>query len=232
MITLGSLFNGLGGWELAAIRAGITPVWSSEVEKLPLAVEKERFPDVKQLGDITELRGQDVEPVDIITMGSPCQNLSVSGNRKGLEGNQSRLFLDAIKLVREMRQATNGRFPRYVVWENVTGAFSTNKGLDFRAVLESFTATSVPVPGRRWAKAGMVRCKSGTLGWRTLDAQYWGVPQHRQRVFIVNYFGQGGQLTKYYLSPRACQGILRRAEKRNKQLPLELLTVLKRQALS
>lgn len=568
MITLGSLFDGIGGWLIAAKRAGVKPVWSSEIEKVPLKVTAEHFPDVEQVGDITNITGYNLEPVDIITLGSPCQGLSLAGQRKGLQDNRSGLFLEAIRIIHEMREKTHGKYPKYVVWENVCfhkdtlittkdglkricdvsigdevltskgvfkkvvntirnkskstlllsicgtetlvvtpnhpflcrtnlhtrvrsfspptwkcagdltkddfvgypvdpigeksigmefayavgrwladgsyierergarggqkhrifistgykkyektkkelqklpypirenlmqhavnftftsdeffdlikgcnkgarnkvipqwvyelvpeeqeeflrgylegdgflrrdnqysfstssrklayglarlvrdvyhvgcsvtlvrgkgrttiegrvvnahdfwtgyfckpcgkrkgsgsfydnglvwcrvkninqgevcdvynlsvdeintycangiavhncGAFSSNKGMDFRTVIESFTKTSIPVPELKWAKAGMVECESGTLGWRTLDAQYWGVPQHRERIFLVNHFGTGGVLTKYYLSPRACQGILTRAKKANKVLPMELVEILRRQALS
>lgn len=231
MITLGSLFDGIGGWLIAAKRAGVKPLWSSEIEKVPLKVTETHFPDVEQVGDITNLTGYILEPVDIITLGSPCQGLSLAGFRKGLKDNRSGLFLEAIRIINEMREKTNGEYPKYAVWENVTGAFSSNKRMDFRAVIESFAATSIPVPRLNWAKSGMVRCKSGTCGWRTLDAQYWGVPQHRQRIFLVNHFGTGGALTKYFLSPRACQGILTRAKKNNKVLPMDLIEILKRQAL-
>lgn len=162
-----------------------------------------------------------------------CQGLSLAGFRKGLKDNRSGLFLEAIRVIREMRGKTNGEYPKYAVWENVTGAFSSNKRMDFRAVIESFAAASIPIPRLNWAKSGMVRSESGTYGWRTLDAQYWGVPQHRQRIFLVNHFGTGGgALTKYFLSPRACRGILTRAKKNNRQLPMDLIEILKRQALS
>ena len=125
-LTLGSLFDGLGGWQIAACRAGIKPVWSSEVEKFPIALTKFRFPDTKQLGDVTKIKGNEIEPVDIITSGSPCQDLSVAGDRAGLNGTRSNLFFEAVRIVREMREKTNGIYPRYFVWENVRGAFSRN----------------------------------------------------------------------------------------------------------
>ena len=193
-LTLGSLFDGLGGWQIAAVRAGIIPVWSSEIEKFPIALTKIRFPDTKQLGDITRIDGKKIDPVDIITMGSPCQDLSIAGKRAGLAGERSGLFVRAINIIRDMREATNGKRPRYVVWENVTGAYSSNKGMDFKAVLEAFTETSIPVPRHnKWSGAGMVRSRICTVIWRTLDAQYWGVPQRRRRIFLVaDYTGGGG----------------------------------------
>ena len=192
-LTLGSLFDGLGGWQIAACRAGIKPVWSSEVEKFPIALTKFRFPDTKQLGDVTKIKGNEIEPVDIITSGSPCQDLSVAGDRAGLNGTRSNLFFEAVRIVREMREKTNGIYPRYFVWENVPGAFSSNKGMDFKSVLEEITETSIPVPGHhKWAKSGMVRSRICTVVWRTLDAQYWGVPQRRRRIFLVADYTDGG----------------------------------------
>ena len=140
MMTLGSLFDGLGGWQIAACRAGIKPVWSSEIEKFPLKLTSIRFPNTKQIGDITKLSAAEIKPVDIITMGSPCQDLSIAGKREGLAGERSGLFVTAINLVHAMRKLTNGRYPKYVVWENVTGAFSSNKGMDFKTVLEKITS--------------------------------------------------------------------------------------------
>lgn len=145
-MTLGSLFDGIGGWLLASRHAGVTPIWSSEIEAFPCAVTKRHFPDVKQLGDITKLNGANLPPVDIICAGSPCQDLSIAGTRKGLDGARSRLFRVAVELVRDMRRATDGRYPRFFVWENVPGAFSSNRGMDFRAVLEEITETEIPMP--------------------------------------------------------------------------------------
>ena len=136
-LTLGSLFDGSGGFPLGGFLAGITPVWASEIEPFPIRVTTKRLPFVKHYGDVNSIRGDEVEPVDIITFGSPCQNLSIAGKRAGLEGKQSSLFYQAIRIVEEMRCATDGRYPRFIVWENVPGAFSSNGGEDFRAVLEA-----------------------------------------------------------------------------------------------
>ena len=191
-MTLGSLFDGIGGWQLAAIHNGVTPIWSSEIEPFPCAVTKKHFPDTLQLGDITKLNGAELPPVDIICAGSPCQDLSVAGKQEGLKGARSGLFMDAIKLVRDMRRASGGKSPRYFVWENVPGAFSSNKGMDFRAVLEEITEAEIPMPdGGKWADAGVVEWDGGSLAWRILDAQYWGVPQRRRRIFLVADFGGG-----------------------------------------
>ena len=188
-LTLGSLFDGIGGWLLAATECGIRPVWSSEIDEFPMAVSKFHFPDVVQLGDITKINGAEIEPVDIICAGSPCQDLSVAGKRKGLEGKRSGLFMDSVRIVREMREVTNEEYPKWFVWENVPGAYSSNKGNDFRAVLEEITETKIPMPGSgRWSGGGLVRSSKCDVAWRTLDAQYWGVPQRRARIFLVADF--------------------------------------------
>ena len=189
LLTLGSLFDGIGGWQLAAVHAGVKPIWSSEIEKFPLAVTRKRFPDTKQLGDVTKIT--DVEPVDIVCAGSPCQDLSIAGKREGLAGERSGLFINAINIVRQMRMSTGGRQPRFFIWENVPGAFTSGseRGADFRAVLESIAETSIPMPkDGRWANAGMVQCPKCEIAWRVLDAQFWGVPQRRKRIFLVADF--------------------------------------------
>lgn len=155
-----------------------------------MAVSKYHFPEVQQLGDITKLDGAKLPPVDIICAGSPCQDLSIAGKREGLAGERSGLFRKAIDIVRGMRKATNGKYPKWFVWENVPGAFSSNKGHDFRAVLEEITETDIPMPDSgRWSKSGLVRSPKCNVAWRTLDAQYWGVPQHRARIFLIAGFG-------------------------------------------
>ena len=191
MLTLGSLFDGIGGWCLAAQRSGIKPIWSSEIEKFPMAVTAHHFPDVKQLGDITLLDGATLPPVDIICAGSPCQDLSTANSaRKGLKGERSGLFKNAIDIVHRMRNATDGRFPRWFVWENVCGAFSTNSGADYRAVLQEITKASIPMPeNNKWAYTGMVQCNECEVAWRVLDASGWGLPQIRKRIFLVASFG-------------------------------------------
>jgi len=190
MIKIGSLFDGIGGWPLAAEKCGVIPVWSSEIETFPLKVTARHFPNMIQLGDITKIDGTKIEPVDIITFGSPCQDLSIAGKRGGLEGARSGLFNEAVRIIREMRLSSGGKYPRFAIWENVPGAFSSNKGLDFRTVLEEITETKIPMPrSKRWATAGMVRSNKCEVAWRVLDAQYWGVPQRRKRIFLVADFG-------------------------------------------
>lgn len=204
-LTLGSLFDGIGVFPLAASRQGITPVWASEIEKVPISITKRYFPDMLHLGDITKLKGSEIPPVHIITFGSPCQNLSAIGFREGLAGSKSGLFYHAIRIIKEMRCATNGIFPVIAVWENVAGAFSSNHRLDFKSVLESFTDSEIPMPDSgRWAKCGMVRGSVADVCWRLLDAQYWGEPslvQRRKRVFVVADFG-GQRAAEILLKPR------------------------------
>ena len=191
-MTLGSFFDGIGGWLLAARHAGVTPVWASEIEPFPCSVTARHFPDVEQLGDITKIDPDEIEPVDIICAGSPCQDLSIAGKRKGLDGERSSLFKTAISIFHQMRERT-GR-PRFFVWENVPGAFSSNKGLDFRAVLEEIGQTEIPMPPNgKWANAGMVELPQCQIAWRVLDAQYWGVPQRRRRIFLVADFAADGR---------------------------------------
>ena len=144
-----------------------------------------------QYGDITKLSGYELEPVDLIVGGSPCQDLSVAGKRAGLDGARSGLFLEMIRIIREMRKATNGIYPRFTLWENVPGAFSSNEGRDFSVVLGEFarliepTAPDVPVPQTGWSKSGVLLVGDGQIAWRTHDAQYWGVPQRRKRIALV-----------------------------------------------
>lgn len=194
-LTLGSLFSGSGGFELAGALAGIRPVWKSEIEPLPVLVTTKRFPAVKHYGDISTLNGAELPPVDIITFGSPCQDMSIAGKRDGLDGSRSSLFYEAIRIVREMRCATNGEKPRFICWENVPGAFSSNKGEDFKAVLESVIrikepAAEVPAPGKKgWPPADYYVGDGWSIAYRVLDAQWWGVPQRRARIFLVADLG-------------------------------------------
>lgn len=189
-----SLFDGSGGFPLAGAMCGIEPVGACEVEPFPIAVTHKRFPNMKHLGDVSKVNGAELEPVDVITFGSPCQDLSVAGRRAGLQdGERSSLFFQAIRIIKEMRNATNGRYPRFAVWENVPGAFSSNRGEDFRAVLESFCTVGagfdVPIPRpEKWGGAGLIMGDTYSVAWRVLDAQYWGVPQRRKRIFLVTDF--------------------------------------------
>ena len=191
-LTLGSLFDGSGGFPLGGLISGITPLWASEIEPFPILVTKKRLPKVKHYGDISKMNGGEILPVDIITFGSPCQDMSIAGKRDGLKGSRSSLFYEAIRIVKEMRCKTNGRYPRFIVWENVPGAFSSNKGEDFRAVLEEVCKikddhVSVPKPSK-WQRAGKILGDDYSVAWRQLDAQFWGVPQRRKRIYLVADF--------------------------------------------
>lgn len=192
-LTLGSLFDGSGGFPLGGLIVGITPIWSSEIEPFPIRVTEKRLPQVKHYGNIKTLNGADLEPVDIITFGSPCQDMSIAGKREGLGGSQSNLFYEAVRIIKEMRCVTNGKYPRYAVWENVCGAFSSSKGEDFHCVLETLCKVkddSVSIPQfEKWKSAGEIVGTGYSVAWRVLDAQYWGVPQRRRRIFLVADFG-------------------------------------------
>ena len=191
-MTLGSLFDGSGGFPLGGMLAGITPVWASEIEPFPIRVTTKRLPFMKHYGNVSEMDGGKVEPVDIITFGSPCQDMSVAGKRAGLEGSRSNLFYEAVRIIKEMRKATGGEYPKWACWENVPGAFSSSGGEDFRCVLESLCgvideSVSIPKP-KKWANAGEILGDGYSLAWRVLDAQYWGVPQRRKRIYLVADF--------------------------------------------
>ena len=203
MTAMGSLFDGIGGFPLAAVHNGITPAWASEIEAFPMEVTKLRFPRMLHVGDITKLDGAALPPVEVICGGSPCQDLSVAGKRQGLAGERSGLFMEQVRIVKEMREADGRRGipddlvrPRYLVWENVPGAFSSAGGEDFRAVIEEIVrikdcSCHVPRPDAgRWGPAGAaVLGDKFSLAWRVLDAQFWGVAQRRRRIFLVADFG-------------------------------------------
>ena len=191
-LTLGSLFDGSGGFPLGGLLSGIQPVWASEVEPFPIRVTTKRLPFIKHYGDVSKMNGGEIEPVDIITFGSPCQDMSVAGKRAGLDGSRSNLFYEAVRIVKEMRCATDGKYPRWICWENVPGAFSSNKGADFKAVLDSICkikdeACDIP-EHNKWESAGEILGDDFSIAWRVLDAQFWGVPQRRKRIFLVADF--------------------------------------------
>lgn len=189
MLTLGSLFDGSGGFPLGGVIAGMRPVWNSEIEPFPIRVTKKRFPDVIHYGDVSKMNGMEIPPVDVVTFGSPCQDLSVAGKQAGLKGARSGLFFQAVRIIKEMRDKTNGKYPRYAVWENVRGALSSAGGADFRQVLEELCRIKNPgcsVPGsEKWNPARCIMADGFSLAWRVLDAQYWGVPQRRKRIYLV-----------------------------------------------
>ncbi len=205
---LGSLFDGSGGFPLAGALNGIEPVWASEIEPFPIRVTKQRFPGMKHLGSVTDINGAEIEPVDIITFGSPCQDLSVAGAQKGIhEGARSSLFFEAVRIIKEMREHDRaiGRSghdvrPRFAVWENVPGAFSSNHGAGFQAVLQALCDIEgkdvhVPQP-KKWQSAGCIVGDGWSVAWRVYDAQFWGVPQRRKRIYLIADFGseRAGQI--------------------------------------
>lgn len=214
-----SLFDGSGGFPLAAAICGIEPVYASEVEPYPIAVTRSRFPKMIHIGDVSKVHGWELEPVDVITFGSPCQDMSIAGKRAGIkntaagdeETTRSGLFLEAVRIIREMRKATNGRYPAFAVWENVPGAFSSNKGEDFRIVLQELVGIVEPeavmpeVPKRGWNYFDLWVGDKWSLAYRTVDAQYWGVPQRRRRIYLVlDLRGQGAG--KVLFEPESLRG--------------------------
>ena len=213
---LGSLFDGIGTFPLSGLQHGIIPVWASEIEAFPIKVTKQHhFPNMKHLGDITKINGAEIEPVDVITFGSPCQDMSVAGKREGLCGARSGLFMEAVRIIREMRGATGGKYPRFCVWENVPGAYSSNGGQDFRAVLEEIAEAEIPMSeSGKWAEAGMVRTSELTL-LGELSMPSIGVSPKDVRESFLSQILEANVPEKYFC--RACLGILRRAEKRGEE---------------
>lgn len=196
-LTLGSLFDGIGGFPLAAQRCGIKTLWASEIEPACIEITKRHFPKMEHLGDITQIDGGKIPPVDIISFGSPCQDLSTAGKQKGLSGERSGLFLDAVRIIYEMRRATNGRYPTFIVWENVSGAFSSNKGNDFRIVLEKITKGIAPaVVGDLEIAGGLVENSCVADFGRTADRIYYNADKSRTLTATT---GGGGSATGNYL---------------------------------
>jgi DNA (cytosine-5)-methyltransferase 1 len=198
----GSLFAGVGGFDLGFEAAGMECCFQVEWDKYCQQVLAYHWPDVPRWSDVSNVKGADLPPVDVITFGSPCQDLSVAGKRAGLDGGRSNLFFEATRIIREMRDATDGVFPRVAVWENVPGAFSSNEGHDFGSVLDGLA-------------------ESGALGveWAVLDARWFGVPQRRRRIFVVAEFDparafRGGEpvLAIGKGSPRDLEKILKKRE--------------------
>lgn len=233
-LTLGSLFDGSGGFPLGGLISGIVPVWASEIEPFPIRVTTKRMPCMKHYGDISKLDGRKIEPVDIITFGSPCQDMSVAGRRDGLDGSRSSLFYEAVRIIKEMRCATNGRYPRYIVWE-------------------TSPARSPRTKARISDASSKVSAKSRTKGYLFLDIRNGSQPEKswqtvsplpggcltrntgefpkEENASTLSQILQAGVPEKYYLSQKACLGILRRASARGKELPEVLKKALERQAL-
>ena len=194
-LTLGSLFDGSGTFCLGALMAGIKPVSASEIDPFCIRVTTKRLPMVKHYGDIQAIHGGEMEPVDIIAFSSPCQDLSLAGKRSGLHGERSSLFFEATRIIKEMRCKTNGRYPRFIVWENVAGTYSSSGGKDFQSVLteivriEEPQAPTVPMPDKGWPAADVLMGDGWSVAYRTFDSQGWGVPQRRRRIYLVADFG-------------------------------------------
>lgn len=223
-MTLGSLFDGSGGFPLAGSMCGIEPVWASEIEAYPIRVTAKNFPHMKHLGDIRKISGKEIEPVDVVTFGSPCQDLSVAGKQRGLAGERSGLFMEAVRIIREMREKSYGKYPTFAVWENVPGAFSSNKGEDFRTVLQEIARTAEPgadipgPPGGKWRNAGEIVGGGFSIAWRVLDAQYWGVPQRRRRIYLVADF-RGGRAGKILFERKGLRGDSAQGRETGKRTP-------------
>ena len=229
-IKLGSLFDGSGTMPLCAAMCGGHPVWASEVEPYPIAVTKTHLPNMKHLGSVTDIKGFLIEPVDIITFGSPCQDLSIAGKRAGLNGAKSGLFWEAIRIIWEMLLATGGKYPRFVIWENVPGALSSNKGKDFEVVLNELLHL------REFA--------GGRADQSILQHGKWGASQTTELLPIELSMLNGGESpsagAEYmlsailvenppewsFLSEKALNGILNRASRREKKLQDLLLTAI------
>lgn len=189
MATHGSLFSGVGGMDLGFDAAGFETLWQCEVNERLRSVLNRHWPDVQQYGDVASVKGGKVAPVDVISFGSPCQDLSIAGKRAGLAGSRSGLFHEAMRIVREMRRATKNEYPKAVVWENVTGALSSSKGADFAAVIDQL------------AKSGAV-----DIQWGVLDAQHFGVPQRRRRVFVVAFYSARADRGEVFAEPSGSGG--------------------------
>lgn len=191
------------------------------------------------LGDITKMSGYTIPPVDVITFGSPCQDLSIAGKRAGMAGERSGLFSEAVRIIREMRYATFGAYPKYAVWENVPGAFSSNKGEDFHAVLQSLCRVIDPdatIPRPTDARGGGLNGPAPGQFWQTTTrwrGEPWmpsiGAFPNVDCASRLSSILQVGVPEKYYLSRKACEGILRRASRRGKELPELLKMALEQQ---
>ena len=225
--SIGSLFDGSGGFPLAGTLCGIEPLWASEVEPYPIAVTRSRFPNMKHLGDISKVNGAEIEPVDVITFGSPCQDLSVAGRQAGMKHKsngdstttRSGLFMEAVRIIKEMRSATNDEYPKFAVWENVPGAYSSNHGEDFRTVLQEIIKivepTSPPLPSPEksgWPYADVFVGDGWSVAYRTFDTQYWpSTPQRRKRIYLVADF-TGGCAKKILFEREGLRGYFAESE--------------------
>lgn len=229
-VKLGSLFDGGGTMPLCAVMCGGRAVWASEVEPYPIAVTRTHLPHMKHLGSVKDVRGDKIEPVDIITFGSPCQDLSIAGKRAGLGGGRSGLFWEAIRIIIEMLVATNGKYPRFVIWENVPGALSSNGGKDFETVLNELLRIRGFAGGRadkpilqhgKWGASQtteLLPIESSMLN--TGESPSAGAEYMLSAILVEN------PPEWSLLSEKALNGILTRASRRGKKLPDLLLTAI------
>jgi DNA (cytosine-5)-methyltransferase 1 len=220
MLTHGELFAGISGFGLGFEKAGFKTVWHVEIDEGCQSVLSRHYPDVPIFGDIRGCGKHNLERVNVITFGSPCQDLSVAGKREGFDGERSGLFFEAVRIIHELK-------PDYAVWENVPGAFSSNGGADFQSAISELLCTSVPMPrSGRWANAGMVRSGQTEISWRVLDAQYFGLAQRRKRMFLIAGFG-GRRTAEILFERESSPGSIAQGEKeREKELPEMLLKAL------
>lgn len=196
-MTLGSLFDGIGGFPLVAEWCGIETLWTSDIEPSACRISKRHFPNAVQLGDVKNIDGSKIQPVDIIAFGFPCQDLSVAGKRAGLkheahgdeQTTRSGLFYEAVRIIKEMRSATDGRNPTFAVFENVPGLFTADGGDAFREVIEQLCRIKEPnahIDGQeKWKHAGLILGDGYSFGFREFNAADWGVPQRRKRIYAV-----------------------------------------------
>lgn len=243
-ITMGSLFSGSGGFELAGSIFGIRPIWASEIEPFPILVTTKNFPEMKHLGDINKLNGADLEPVTIIAGGSPCQDMSIAGKREGLDGSRSNLFREQIRIIKEMRESDRaaGRTgtqirPRYMVWENVPGAFSSNATRAKTSRQSSKKSSASQMKNPMYLSLRRENGRQPDASWATISPSLGeclmpntGECPKEESVSTLSQILEETPHQKYYLSEKACLGILRRAEKRGKELPEILRLALIRQA--
>ena len=170
-----SLFSGVGGFDMGLENAGMETVFQCEWDKHANSILYKHWPDVPKWDDVSTLTGKHIlahsPVVDVVAWGSPCQDLSVAGKRAGLEGGRSGLFHEGIRIIKELQEETNGQYPRISIWENVVGALNSNRGADFGVILDEM------------AEAGAL-----AIEWSVLDAQYFGIPQRRRRVFVIAIF--------------------------------------------
>lgn len=166
--TFGSIFSGAGGFDIGLELANWECMWQVEWDKDCQKVLQKNWPETLKYSDVTDVDGADLIPVDAISFGSPCQDLSLAGTRKGFGGDRSSMFFEATRVIQEMRNATGNQFPQWIIWENVVGALSSRGGDDFEAVLTE-----------------MVKLGANHVEWGVLNAEHYGVPQHRRRIFVV-----------------------------------------------